>query len=125
MSTNAAPRRPTKTRRRTPQRTRRNGQRTKQQLEAGKAADVQITDPPFSPIQGPVPLHERERLLPSGTVIHGDRESAIITVRPADGSPNLLVRLPAAFDFPSAGTCVTYTVQHIGYQVIVTLERQA
>ena len=54
----------------------------------------------------------------------GTVNTEIITVRPDDGSPDLLVRLPVAFDLPSAGTRITYTAQHIGYQVVVTLETQ-
>lgn len=61
--------------------------------------------------------------VPSGLVVHGDRDTGIITVRPADGSSDLLVRLPVAFDFPPPGTWVTYTVRQIGYQMIVALER--
>lgn len=57
-----------------------------------------------------------------GTIIHEDRDAGIVTIRPADGSHNLLARVALSLDCPMAGTQVNYTLDRTGHQRTATIE---
>lgn len=57
-----------------------------------------------------------------GTIIHEDPDAGIVTIRPADGSHNLLARIPLSMSYPLMGAQVSYTLTRTGHQQTATIQ---